>query len=146
MELSGIRRARKKAGLTQNQLADILDISRATLSKYEGGQISPSIGQLSKIATALNTTVAEMLGNDFSGVDFSDAKESFSSIATDAKKDVVPHSFSQQLDDFIGEVKRDPDGTARKDLLEALARMKPEFWEQFAAFCDELYNVRERDK
>lgn len=72
MELSGIRKARKKAGLTQNQLADILGMSRATLSKYEGGQISPSIDQLSKIAIALNTTVAEMLGNDSSGVDFSE--------------------------------------------------------------------------
>lgn len=58
----------------------------------------------------------------------------------------LPRSRSQQLDDFIGEVKRDPDGTARKDLLETLARMKPEFWEQFAAFCDELHGQRSRTK
>lgn len=39
MDFSGIRRARKAANLSQNELADILGINRATVSKYESGQI-----------------------------------------------------------------------------------------------------------
>lgn len=76
MDFSGIRKARKSAGITQDGLAAMLGINRATVSKYESGQIVPSLGQLGKIAKALNTTVSEMVGQDWDGwksVDPSDA-------------------------------------------------------------------------
>lgn len=76
MDFTGIRKARKKAGITQDGLASLLGINRATVSKYESGQIEPSLSQLGEIAKALNTTVYEMVGPDWGGwssIDTSDA-------------------------------------------------------------------------
>lgn len=49
-----IRKARKAAGLTQEALAKKLNVNRATISKYETGEISPTIDQLRNIANALD--------------------------------------------------------------------------------------------
>lgn len=50
-----IRRARKKAGMTQIELAAATDITQAQISRIERGEYEPRIDTLSRIATALNT-------------------------------------------------------------------------------------------
>ena len=57
-----IRQARKAAKLTQEELAKMIGVNRATLSKYESGQIEPSLSQLRKIAHALNVPVTTLWG------------------------------------------------------------------------------------
>lgn len=121
-----IKALRKCLGITQDEFAKSINLSRNFIAQIEMGTKEPSDRTITDICRVYH------------------ANEQW--LRTGEGEMFMPRSRSQQLDDFIGEVKRDPDGTARKDLLEALARMKPEFWEQFAAFCDELYNVRERDK
>ena len=59
-----IRRARKAAHITQEQLAKSLGINRATLSRYESGEIDPPTSQLRRIAAALGTTVNWLLPPD----------------------------------------------------------------------------------
>ena len=59
-----IRKARKEAGLTQEDLAQEIGVNRATLSKYESGVISPTLDMLAKIAVALNRPVQDLLGED----------------------------------------------------------------------------------
>lgn len=49
----GLKAARKKAGLTQAQLAEQIGINRATLARYESGQINPPYAQIEKILSAL---------------------------------------------------------------------------------------------
>lgn len=60
---------RKQNRLSQEQMAELLGINRATLSKYETGVIVPSLAQLRKIAEILNVSVVELfpdeLANDF---------------------------------------------------------------------------------
>lgn len=80
MDFSGIRRARKAANLTQNELADILGINRATVSKYESGQIEPTIGQLSRIAIALHTNVQDMMGRNWDGWGKLDSSDAFGDV------------------------------------------------------------------
>ena len=65
MNFNGIRKARKTAGITQEELARLVGINRATLSKYENGAIEPSISQLLNIASALNTSLQELLGLEY---------------------------------------------------------------------------------
>lgn len=65
MNFHGIREARKAAGITQEDLAHSVGINRATLSKYESGVIEPSISQLLSIASALNTSLTELLGFEY---------------------------------------------------------------------------------
>lgn len=40
---NGIRRARNQKGLTQLQLAELLDVDKSTLSKWESGNSVPDI-------------------------------------------------------------------------------------------------------
>jgi transcriptional regulator with XRE-family HTH domain len=47
---------RKNLGMTQNQLAEILDISNNHLSSIETGKQSPSFDKFIKICEALDTT------------------------------------------------------------------------------------------
>ena len=47
---------RKTLGLTQNQLAEILDISNNHLSSIENGKQSPSFEKFIKLCDALETT------------------------------------------------------------------------------------------
>ncbi len=57
-----IKILRKTRGLTQQQLADKLEVKRATISNYEIGRRSPHIKELENIASALG------VGLDYFGV------------------------------------------------------------------------------
>lgn len=53
-----VRQQRKQEGLTVAELAAAADISPGMLSKIENGQISPSLGTLQTLASALNVPIA----------------------------------------------------------------------------------------
>lgn len=57
-----ISKRRRESGMTQNQLAQILNISFQAVSKWENGTAYPDIEMLPKLAAALNTTVDALLG------------------------------------------------------------------------------------
>lgn len=62
-----LRSVRKKANLTQAQLAEKLGINRATVSKYETGEIVPSVDQIINICGVLDVSFEELFGEN-SGV------------------------------------------------------------------------------
>ena len=53
---------RKKAGLTQKELAHKLGVANASVASSENNAHSPCVSTLQKYATALDVTVAELLG------------------------------------------------------------------------------------
>ena len=59
-----IREARKAAKVTQDDLAKVLNINRATLSRYESGAIETPAAQLQRIAAALGVTVDYLMGRE----------------------------------------------------------------------------------
>ena len=59
-----IRILRKKAGLNQDQLAELSLLNRVTIAKYESGRVEPGAKALSRIADALGISVDEILGRD----------------------------------------------------------------------------------
>lgn len=61
--LERIMLARKRLKWTQEQLAEAIGVKRAIISKYENGSVEPSITQIRKIAKALNTSTAYLLGD-----------------------------------------------------------------------------------
>ncbi len=69
MNFPKLRIARKKAGITQEELAAKLGINRATISKYENGSIEPSVSQLQKIAIELNVDVYDLIDSGFGALD-----------------------------------------------------------------------------
>jgi putative transcriptional regulator len=51
---------RKKAGITQEMLADSLEVSRQTIGSLEGGRYNPSILLAFKIAAYFGVTIEEI--------------------------------------------------------------------------------------
>lgn len=57
-----IKKARKKAGLTQAKLAEKLNTTQQNLAQYESGKRKPKRETLMKIAKALEISEQELLG------------------------------------------------------------------------------------
>lgn len=64
MELyNNIRDYRRKAGLTQEQLADLMGVTGASVSKWENGQSVPDLTVLVELADYFGVSVDAMLGH-----------------------------------------------------------------------------------
>lgn len=57
-----LKRARKRVGLTQQQIADALGITKSTYCGYETGKRQPSIPKLRRLALLLCTSSDDLLG------------------------------------------------------------------------------------
>ena len=55
-----IRKYRKANGMTLQQLADVIHKSRATVCKYENGEISVDIETLYEISQALQVSISQL--------------------------------------------------------------------------------------
>lgn len=58
-----IKELRKQKKLTQQGLADKIEASRDTITKYENARSAPTLAMLSLIADALDTTADYLQGN-----------------------------------------------------------------------------------
>jgi transcriptional regulator with XRE-family HTH domain len=59
--LNIFKKYRKQKGLTQIELAEILDVDRSTISKWENGENLPKVNKLVKISSILGVPVDELL-------------------------------------------------------------------------------------
>lgn len=59
-----IRQARKKAGLTQRQLAEKSGVATITLQQYERGVREPKLDTIAKIARAMNLFASDLISDD----------------------------------------------------------------------------------
>lgn len=57
-----IKLARKEAGYTQKQLAELCKVATGTIQQYELGKRQPGLNQLEKIADALGKNIIELIG------------------------------------------------------------------------------------
>lgn len=62
---STIKALREKKNYTQRQLADLINISDKTISKWETGKGLPDISLLEPLAKSLNVSVAELLSGEY---------------------------------------------------------------------------------
>lgn len=65
-----ISKKRKELGLTQNQLAGMLDLSFQAVSKWENNAAYPDVATLPKLAAALHTTTDALLGYTSTATDY----------------------------------------------------------------------------
>ena len=56
-----VRQARRDKGLTQEQLAETLDVATETVSRYEAGRLLPSLPMLYRMADALGVDVESLV-------------------------------------------------------------------------------------
>lgn len=59
-----LKNARIKNKLTQQQLADMLGISKSTITNYEGGKREPDVFMIKKLAKLLEVTGDYLIGYD----------------------------------------------------------------------------------
>ena len=60
-----VRSMRENAGLTQEELAAICDVSWRTISNLERGLVVPDLLMVFKIAKRFQVSIDEMMGRDF---------------------------------------------------------------------------------
>lgn len=58
--MTAIKIMREKANLTQMQLAEIIDIDRSTVAKWETGEASPRADKLPLLAEALGCKIDDL--------------------------------------------------------------------------------------
>lgn len=55
---------RKKKGLSQDELANLVGVSRQTISNWELDETSPDLKQIQKLVKVFNVSVDEIIGNE----------------------------------------------------------------------------------
>lgn len=68
---------RRLAGMSQQQLADALGVTRSAVSYYESGRISPKMAMLEKIAALFDVSVAELV---YDGVEVFEISDSMTEV------------------------------------------------------------------
>ena len=59
-----IAKKRKDLGMTQNEFAEKLNVTRQTISRWEAGSVLPDIDKISDIASILNVSCDYLLKDD----------------------------------------------------------------------------------
>ena len=59
---------RKKNGLSQEQLGEMIDVTRQTISNWELGETSPNPEQLKRLSKALKVSIDDLLDNDIKNI------------------------------------------------------------------------------
>ena len=62
-----VRSLRENAGMTQEELASVCDVSWRTISNLERGLVVPDLLMIYKIANRFRISIDEMMGLNFSG-------------------------------------------------------------------------------
>ena len=57
-----LKEIRKERGIKQNQLSEMCGINQNTISRYETGTREPRLRDLQAMASALNCTLDELIG------------------------------------------------------------------------------------
>ena len=79
---SSLYHARKKSGLSQENVAEKLGVSRQTISKWETDETLPDIRQSKGLATLYHVTLDELIEYDF---DEQQAREMIDSVSDEAQ-------------------------------------------------------------
>lgn len=80
-----LRRARQQKGLTQKQVADAVDLSRASVANIEAGRQQFPLHMLVLFANALEVNVLELLPTDRSLIDEEIVPSEIESLPEDAR-------------------------------------------------------------
>ena len=92
-----LRQARLDASITQDELAKKMNVSKSTISMWENGNRTPSVGVLLSLAEAVKTTPAYLSGGSVRIAD-GQAYPSYSFKDADASSDSIGKLIEVWLD------------------------------------------------
>ena len=88
--MDNLKKLREEEGLTQKELAEKMEVAKATIYFYEQGKVSPSVEMLIKLADYFNCSIDYLLGHKPQNVLYLDS-------LTDEQKEAV--ELVKQLND-----------------------------------------------
>ena len=95
MLTENLKKYRKKAGISQKKISEMLIMSQQGYAKYETGKASPNPEMLAKIAQILNCTMEELIGTTYKGKARGIKIPVFGNVAAD-----IPISSIEDIVDF----------------------------------------------
>jgi transcriptional regulator with XRE-family HTH domain len=96
-----LKKLRLKKGLTQAELAKMLNIGESTISFYEAGKREPDYEMLNRFADLFNVSVDYMLGR----TDFNKPIETIAAHRVDDPMDDLPEEAHKSLDELSNQIK-----------------------------------------
>lgn len=92
-----LQELRKKHGLSQEALAEILDVSRQSVSKWESGKIYPEIDKIIFLSEYFNISVDELLkeSSERPVINLSKPAQSVPVTAPDEEQDIMPYAYKK---------------------------------------------------
>ena len=96
---------RKKRGMSQEAFAELLDVSRQAVSKWESGSSFPEIDKIVKISEFFGVTTDYLLKDNFYGEDCHEELTEHENIKSDAEEE-IPCISKEELDLYITGVKK----------------------------------------
>ena len=85
--------ARKKAGLSQEEVAEKLGVSRQTISKWELDETLPDIQQSKKLSRLYHLTLDELIDFD---VELKEIEQAIDSISEEKQKKLIGRLFTEK--------------------------------------------------
>lgn len=67
--MKNLKKIRLERKLTQEELADYINVSKSTYSRYESGTTEPDMDTLNKLADFFNVSVDYLLGREESSIE-----------------------------------------------------------------------------
>lgn len=94
-----IAKARKNINLTQDQLAEILDVSRQTISKWESDIAYPEAGKLTLLADTLNVSIDYLLKDEVEETKIPEMKQTSKGYEVDwSKLYPILNKYDKEID------------------------------------------------
>ncbi len=99
-----IKQLRKEKGLTQEQLANLINVTKVSICCYEKGNRTPNLDTFMDLVQVLNTTPNYLLGIDKKVI--SDSKEDYSIYLP--KEDIQIIMELRKKEELINSLRKDP--------------------------------------
>lgn len=129
-----IREARKRAGISQDELASRIDVNRSYLSLVENGKSSPTYEFMDKIASGLNLTVQDLvLGHEIRGLlsivpGHGPMYEGLADLLRDNEQMVMMNPTEEELE-ILKSIRLDPQyRPSKRFFIEALLDYRKNLW------------------
>ncbi len=110
---TNLKYLRKKQGLTQHQLADIVGKKKSIVGNYEKGSVEPSMETIQKIADYFTTSWISLLGTDFR-------------LTSDTKPDDHNHATTATINELVAIRKENAQKDKKIEKLEAQIQVMSE--------------------
>lgn len=117
-----LKAIRQKKNIKQAELANISGVSLRTLSRYETGEVSPSIKAIQKLAGALEISTEELTSDNFAKTQNANDLDVHMDTVSEARDDLMKHAQAVSAILAGGKIPDEDRAAVMKIIIEALTK------------------------